>query len=513
MKALFFWFNLGCPVGGSIGVGILSAELKKAGHDVRVIHLNDDLGYPYDEGRISRDIAGFAPDVAALSFGGNHVEYAKRLSNFIKRDFPEIKVICGGVQSTIAPDEVLSWPGVDMVYIGEADQGRFADFLTTMGEGREYRGYPGLWIKENARIIKNTLPPPPDISSQTLMDFDAFDMDSIIRHNRDIAEVCHGRGCNGRCTFCQNSTIIRMYKENTDGGFSAPDMLRYRDIDNIIEEMKEYLRRFPNLKAFSFSDDIVVRDKEHLRRFMNRYREEIGLPFFKNSTVQHLDEETADLLQYGGCRLVRFGIESGVEQIRKNILKKYFTQQQLHDAIKILHERDINARGYIIIGIPTEIRDDIVTTLRTCADARLDTIRISILYPFAGTEIRDFCIKHNLLKTEETPPPTNVSTSTALKWDPGMELFINRCIPLSGWLLNSYLGTSMSERYRDIAEAFLSLDDVEWEKPETSLEMNRLSSELMEECRARKIEYYYRPFPERPDLLFLERERKRPFPE
>ena len=49
MKILFIWPNYDCPIGMSIGVAYLSSVLQQEGFETKILHINDELGYPYDK--------------------------------------------------------------------------------------------------------------------------------------------------------------------------------------------------------------------------------------------------------------------------------------------------------------------------------------------------------------------------------------------------------------------------------------------------------------------------------
>jgi hypothetical protein len=81
MKSLFIWFNFNCQsVGMNIGVSILSKELQDAGHDVKIIHLSELLGYEFNLYKFIKDSKVYNPDIFALSFGSNHYIYAMKLA-------------------------------------------------------------------------------------------------------------------------------------------------------------------------------------------------------------------------------------------------------------------------------------------------------------------------------------------------------------------------------------------------------------------------------------------------
>ena len=56
MKVLFIFPNYDCPLGLSIGVSYLSSTLQQEGFETSIIHINEEIGYPFDIKRILNDI-------------------------------------------------------------------------------------------------------------------------------------------------------------------------------------------------------------------------------------------------------------------------------------------------------------------------------------------------------------------------------------------------------------------------------------------------------------------------
>ena len=79
MKIVFVFPNYDCPIGISIGVSYLSSVLKQEGCETKILHINEEIGYPYDENRIIKDIEAFGAHVVAFSVGENHYKDMCRL--------------------------------------------------------------------------------------------------------------------------------------------------------------------------------------------------------------------------------------------------------------------------------------------------------------------------------------------------------------------------------------------------------------------------------------------------
>lgn len=506
MNVTFFWLNLGCPVGFSLGVGLLSGELKAAGHRVQVLHLSEALGYPYDEARIAADLEAFETELVAVSFGGNHLAQAEELVSFLHRRFASVPLVCGGIQATLTPELVLSWPGVDYLCRGEADGGRFADFVSRLAAGEDVSDSQSFWCRQGAAVARNEIGPLPDISGPSHMDLDAFDLGRIIALNRGFAEITVGRGCPKRCAYCHNGAVMDLYRQDMVGGFRTGDYLRLRSVDDLLAELSELVARHGHIRAFNITDDALATDRAWFAEFARRYRQEVGLPFVANASVHQIDEDMADLLAAAGCNMIKLGIECGSERVRREILGKHLSTPGLFEAVRLLRARDINVRGYIMIGMPTETRAEMLETFRLCARLRLDTTRLAVLFPYPGTELHRFCVQRGLLKDE--PIPTNYLSDSVLRWEDGTDLFIHKCRALNHWIMNSFLENEAATGYAAVWEQALAMSHQQWQRPDTTRWIQAETARLSAQLRAASVEHYEHPFAERPDAAYLIRDRR-----
>ncbi|MFC1474758.1 cobalamin-dependent protein, partial [bacterium] len=207
----FFWLNLNSPVGMSIGVSTLSHLLEQKGFEVKISHLCEHLGYPFEDGRIREDIEDFGADMFAVSFSSTQFEYMKKLVGLIRKHGDGNHLICGGIHSITAPETVISIPGVDGVCLCEADE-VLPMLVERINRRDDWRTTPGFWFKTQDGIKKNQVCPPPDISLSTATNFNLINYRTMLKHKSGFAEIMLGRGCLFRCSFCQNCVLLDKYK-------------------------------------------------------------------------------------------------------------------------------------------------------------------------------------------------------------------------------------------------------------------------------------------------------------
>ena len=107
MKILFIWPNYDCPIGMSIGVAYLSSVLQQEGFETKILHINEELGYPYNKEMIVEDIRKINPDIVCISTGENHYADMYDLSKSIKEKLGKT-IIIGGIHATLNAENIFT---------------------------------------------------------------------------------------------------------------------------------------------------------------------------------------------------------------------------------------------------------------------------------------------------------------------------------------------------------------------------------------------------------------------
>ncbi|MBW1810281.1 MAG: radical SAM protein [Deltaproteobacteria bacterium] len=508
MKVCFYWFNLSTPPGMSVGVSILARELADAGHEVSVLHLNERVGISLEHNILKKHTASGSFDLHALSFGQNHYPAAMELAALIKDAAPNSKILCGGVHTTLNAQKVLEHPAIDFVGLGEVD-GLLSRFVDSLESESGYRSIPNFWTKHENKIIRTPMAPLPDITEQSLPFFDGIDYRAIIKANRGFAETIVGRGCPMKCNYCHNAAIVDTYRKLIPNAPKSLGYCRHRSVESVIAELKIFKERyFRDLRAFNFGDDRFASSHDWLRSFARSYSAEIGLPFICNAIAGQIDAEMAQQLADAGCYMVKFGVESGSERVRKEILSRQLSEAKLSETVSALHQRGVNTRAYVMLGMPTETPDEMHATIRLCAGLGFDSVRPAIMYPFPGTELQRYCISKNLIDDSEIP--TDYSTTTVLKLPESEKTFIEKTAGLYAWHLNTYLNDDAARASKPLVEKIMDMPNERWLAGDGRDLLARQGQSIHESLRSSKTEHYFSPFADRPDVIFLYRQRTQP---
>lgn len=511
MRVQFAWINWGGPIGMSQGVSILAAELADAGHDVEVVHYHEWLPGPQSEAEVAALMASKRPDLALFSFGTNQAIVARRIADAFKALCPSVPTMAGGVHCTLTPEEPLGWGSMDYVFVGEAD-GRLPDLLGRLARGEDLSDQPNIACKRRGFMKKTKVGPLPDVARQHRPYWEGIDYRDLCVRMRGVVDVVAGRGCPYRCAYCHNAGLIDLYKEDLGVPVAKIGFTRTRDAHDLLAECIKYRDICgEHLKTFSWGDDMAVMSKPFLRTWAEIYPKEFpDTPFALNATLNFLDEEVVSLLAQAGCNLLKFGLESGSARLRKFMRRPDYKEHIVTDALERLSRHGINSRAYCIVGIPTETREELLSTFSLATRLGIDSVRPSILFPYPGTPIYDYCVEHDLIDQDVLAGVRNYYSCTVLRgFDAEMHRLLGRIMDVFPILMNAELGGAVGASYAPLAEKALGCDDATWlesARAEVLAQQQRLNAEF----RAARQVFYAVPFPDRPDASFLMRPRQRP---
>lgn len=463
MKILFINFNLGSTAGINNGLAVLSAVLKEKGHQVKLIFLCEELAYSFDIRRIRQDIMSFNPDVIGMSLIEPQFKYMVNVCHSLQ-DYYKGYVICGGPHTTMDPEGVLSVKGVDAVCVGEGEDA-LSEFIEALEMGKDYMYIRNLWFKSHdGKIIRNRLRTFKDLNKLPPDDKELFDLDKIIPLKGYQLEVLLGRGCPYQCTYCINWSYVKKYKDLCERPVNVKEYIRVKNSDIVIQEIKKTVAKHPKIKKIAFVDDDFLAYGHFIEDFIEKYTREIRLPFIINCNPATFNIFKIELLKEAGCDSVRFGVESGSDRIRKDILKRPISNRIIIDALRKNNELGLISSIYIMIGLPTETKDEIFETLKLCVLTMPDIIKTMTFYPFKNTPIYNLCADLNLIDYAKKNILDSYDTFTCLRFPEEHQLFLRKIQTAFNWYINIVLDNDTSQEYHKLVNEIEKMNEDEWSR-------------------------------------------------
>jgi radical SAM superfamily enzyme YgiQ (UPF0313 family) len=322
-------------------------------------------------------------------------ETTMKLAHIAKEE-SEIKIICGGIHPTVAPEETINEKDVDYICIGEAEH-TIVELVTNIQSKADCTNIRGIWAKEQGRIIRNPLRDlEQNLDIIPFPDRDAFP-DNYYQDELIGTNILASRGCPYPCSFCQNKYLMTMYKDK--GKF-----IRYRSPENILAEVDYLIGRY-KIKQLYFSDETFTMNKSRVLAFCHEYKSRFTLPFMCQTRIDTIDEEIISSLKDAGCFHISLAIESGNEDIRRILLQKPITNEEIMNAFKLAKKYKLKTQSFNMIGLPGERLQYILETIDINKRFQPDRILCSIFMPFKGTELGEWCFDKKIVKAN--PKTTN----------------------------------------------------------------------------------------------------------
>lgn len=364
----------------------LSAVLKKNGHTCIMV-----IG---DQRDILRKLHRIKPDIVAFSCSANERKWGMYMSKQIKEKFDDkTPIIFGGPLATFSP-EIIDTPFVDMICRGEGELAvlELASAIEGQGDKTEIRN---LWVKQNQHVFKNEVRPM--ISNLDEMLFPDRDLysDYPFIQNEPSSRVIVTRGCPYSCSFCFEPAYRHLYSK-------VGYQIRKRSVNNIIEELRILKERYNKRRIWFIDDLFPLEDKQWLRELLERYSHEIAIPFSCHTRIDLIDEEAVKMLKNSKfCSGISFGIETGNEVYRKNVLGKEIDDEQIKRGVAILKRYKLVFSTTNMIGLPGEKIEDALSTIKLNRKIKPHFSVCTIYQPLPKTELTEFSLKYKYIKEED----------------------------------------------------------------------------------------------------------------
>jgi len=361
-----------------LGVMHLSSVLKQSGHET-------DIFFDNSRGSLASYLEKAAPDIVAFSVFASNNQWTLKSADFIKNKLHyNAPILLGGPHATFFP-ETIHQSAVDIVCRGEGELA-IAELADRIKKGLSYDNVANLWVKNNSNIFKND--PRPLVKNLDELPNPDRDIYSKYRYFRwtPVRFFIASRGCPFKCAYCFNHQYHELYPD-------AGHITRFRSHERFIEEIL-YVKSKYNLPIVYIEDDTFNLNKNWLYPFLEKFKQQVNLPFQCNLRLDLVDEDQASRLKKAGCDLIAFGLETGNEELRKKILKKNISNREILNSCKLLKSYGIRIKANNMLGLPGETLKDAIETLQLNIDIHTDSSWVGLFQPFPGLELTEYAIEH-----------------------------------------------------------------------------------------------------------------------
>jgi radical SAM superfamily enzyme YgiQ (UPF0313 family) len=309
--------------------------------------------------------------VIGLSCMANLLPFTILAMRALREAYPDRALVLGGVGSTAVEEKLLRrFPWIDVISRGEAEH-TGVELLRTIQENGNLSTVEGLSLRTNGHVCHT-----PDRERITDLDsipfpaFEKIDLDRYAGYG-----MMTSRGCPYPCTFCSVAPVWNLKSYS-------------RGPKNIVDEM-EFLHRQAGVDLFLFQDEFFVSGKKQVMLFCRELTSRgLDVQWKAFGRVNLVDEEMMRAMADCGCVELRFGIESGSDQVLTKI-KKGFTAGATLELVPKAVEIFPRVDAFYVWGFPFETMDDFNQSLFQMVSFRMMGARIlpSLLSLLPQTEI------------------------------------------------------------------------------------------------------------------------------
>ncbi len=382
------------------GLLYLCAVARKVLPDIRlkVIDLNyellrrarsDDFTYGVWRDILRRELSDCdAPHVGVTCmFGATKVGFLE-VTKWLRAEYPEVPILCGGVQATYDFKELLGAGACDIVVRREGEL-QFEAFLERCKDPNSAALPTGAAFRHERRIFELG-----EAAGEASADWDIrpyYELIDVSRYHevgslaafsrfngadKPFATVLTRRGCRARCTFC----TVRDFN-----GFGV----RERPVQSVVDEIT-YLVRERGIRQIDWLDDDLLWNASGALELFNRLATEVPeLEWICNNGLiaAAISDDIMDGMVRSGMKAFKIGIETGNDEML-HAVKKPTTKVKLRIRRHLFRKYpEVFVSANFILGFPRETFAQMLDTYRFANELQWDWSSFYICQPLKGTEM------------------------------------------------------------------------------------------------------------------------------
>jgi len=414
-----------------LGPGYIAAALEDHGYEVQILDclvegyyesrpVDEDpnfITYGIDQDEIERRIRDFAPDVIGVSsIFSNQSDAVAEVFRAARRAAPNAITTTGGAHARYFPHNYIEDFDLDAVFLSESEA-TFLQYMEYLNDNHPLEGIESIIaLNADRKLVES--------SSMALIrdkhrnengfwaeidhiPFPAWHLYNMEEYFRigayqspytvgdRVAQIYTSRGCTAKCTFCTTT--------NFWGG-----KLRRRSPENVLDELTR-LQSAYGINEFHIQDDNITNDKKHAK-FLFEHLKELKMPWCtpQGTALWRMDEELLELMAESGCYQVTFAIESGVQRVLNDLIKKPLDLDKTTHLIKYARSLGMRTHGFFIIGMPPmfgkpgETVEEMWGSYRFAEQAGFDSASFFTATPIVGSVLLSECLRQDLI-SKDTP--------------------------------------------------------------------------------------------------------------
>jgi radical SAM superfamily enzyme YgiQ (UPF0313 family) len=388
-----FGVNLPLDIVQPLGLILLAAIIRERDPEAEVRILDLRL-LKNDYSRLPGMIREYNPNFVGFRGVSRDSLFMNNIVKMVRDLLPSAVLAGGGPHVTAWMGKVLEESPLDFGVFGEGER-TLVELLERIEDGGSFDGVKGLIYRKDGNVTVNeprefiedldSLPMP----AWDLLDhekyFEAMYWPTIpvyLNARRELVSIFTSRACPYGCTFCH-----KIFGKK----------FRAQSPEKVLGEIEYLYHRF-GIRQFDFRDDIFNLDKKRVHGICDLIIEkglDIKLSFPNGLRGDIMDGELVLKMKKAGMFRCTYALETASPRLQR-MIKKNINLERLREIIRFTSAQDVLIRIFVMLGFPTENRDEMTQTMEYVLDPAIDFIILNTVNPFEGTEMAQILQKEGV---------------------------------------------------------------------------------------------------------------------
>ena len=350
----------------------VATVLKNSGHLVKLL----DAG---GERKTIKEIKEKAGDYQIVIISTSTMTFNEdaQVLEELKQENENLITVIFGSHPTFMPHYSLAKEAVDIIVQREPEY-VIRDLVNALREGNNsWKNIKGIGFKENGRNVINE--PCPYIENFDEVPFpdrtmlsQTIDYFNPVVKKMPYTTATTSRGCPGKCNFC---TVPSFYGNN----------IRYRSWQSVIEEL-ELIQSQGYREVFFRDETFTFNEQRNVKICQEIIKRRIDISWICNARIGTVNKKVMQLMKQAGCHMIKFGVESGAQEILDN-LKKGIKIDMTQQTFRWAHQTKMETHAHFMLGCPGETDNTVRETINFAKSLKPTTVTFGICTPYPGTEL------------------------------------------------------------------------------------------------------------------------------
>jgi anaerobic magnesium-protoporphyrin IX monomethyl ester cyclase len=277
----------------------------------------------------------------------------------------------GGAHISSQPNFINNFPFFDFGMIGEAEI-TFPKLAKDVIDGKIVKGLYQAEVPTNLDQLH--------FPARHLIDKVTY-----YEPGTETATIIANRGCPYNCIFCSINAVSRK--------------VRCRSAKNIVDEMESIMNDYN--KKFWFLDDSFTINVDQTNQLCNEIIDrDLDIKWTCSTRINLVDEALLKKMYNAGCKGIAFGIESGNERVRNEVIHKKIKDNDISKVFRFCKKIGIQIQCFLMMGFPSETKSELKQTAEFGIKMGADVIGVHLTNILPGSELCEYAKEEGMISED-----------------------------------------------------------------------------------------------------------------